>query len=52
MNSNPINSASWRARFIQRGGNEQELRELYLMYEWSFNRVEVLGVEWCNFTED
>lgn len=33
---------------MRRGGNEQELRELYLMYEWSFNRVDELGVRWSD----
>lgn len=44
--NNPINSASWRARYIKRGGNEKGLRELYLMHEFSFNRVEFMDVNW------
>ena len=46
MTNNPVNSTSWRARYIRRGGNEKGLRGLYLMYEKSFNRVEVMGVNW------
>jgi hypothetical protein len=46
MSINPINSSSWRARYIRRGGNEKGLRELYLMYEKSFNGVEVINVNW------
>lgn len=48
MSENPVNSASWRARYIKRGGNEKGLRELFLMYERSFNVLEVLGVKWSD----
>ncbi len=48
MESNPINSTTWRARFIKRGGTEKELRELYLMFERSFNRPEEVEIKWCD----
>ena len=43
---NPVNSSSWRARYIKYGGTEKGLRELYLMYERTFNKVECIGVKW------
>lgn len=43
---NPINSANWRARYIKRGGTEKGLRELYLMYERTYNELEYMGVNW------
>lgn len=46
--NNPINSANWRARYIKRGGSEKGLRELYLMYERTFNKLELIGIKWSD----